>query len=129
MIIINKRTGQPRQPGRFLFMRSETMKALVQDVLSIFSPKSIEPVLVRSGLSHREKASIQPVGIMSVSWATSLEELHDALVQKALAAGAVGYHITNVESHKPGNDEQSVLAATATLYNINDSLAYDDWPL
>lgn len=105
------------------------MKALVQDVLSIFSAKSTEPVLVRTGLSHREKAALQPVGIMSVSWATSLEDLHEALVQKTLAAGAVGYHITNVESHKPGHDEQSVLAATATLYNIDEKQAYDSWPL
>ncbi|WP_380178498.1 DUF1471 domain-containing protein [Kalamiella sp. sgz302252] len=103
------------------------MKALVQDVISIFTAKSIEPILVRSGLSHREKAAITPVGVTEVSWATSLEELHDALVKKALAAGAVGYHITNVESHKPGHDEQSVLAATATLYNIDEKQL--DWPL
>ncbi|MEI2264525.1 DUF1471 domain-containing protein [Erwinia sp. CGal63] len=105
------------------------MKALVQDVLSIFSAKSIEPVLVRPGLSHREKASITPVGVTEVSWATSHEELHDALVKKTLAAGAVGYHITHVESHKPGHDEQSVLAATATLYSVDDKLAQDDWLL
>lgn len=103
------------------------MKALVQDVISIFTAKSIEPILVRSGLSPREKAAITPVGVTEVSWATSLEELHDALVKKALAAGAVGYHITNVESHKPGHDEQSVLAATATLYNIDEKQL--DWPL
>ncbi|HBV38790.1 MAG TPA: DUF1471 domain-containing protein, partial [Erwinia sp.] len=94
-----------------------------------FSAKSTEPVLVRSGLSHREKALLTPFGVTEVSWATSLEDLHDALVQKALAAGAVGYHITHVDSHKPGHDEQSVLAATATLYNINDKPGYDTGPL
>lgn len=105
------------------------MKALVHDVLSIFSAKSIEPVLVRSGLSQREKASIAPFGVTEVSWATSLEDLHDALVQKALAAGAVGYHITHVESHKPGQETQSVLAATATLYNISDRQIVDNGAL
>ncbi|RRZ95531.1 DUF1471 domain-containing protein [Erwinia sp. 198] len=102
------------------------MKALVHDVLSIFSAKSIEPVLVRSGLSQREKALIAPFGVTEVSWATSLEDLHDALVQKALAAGAVGYHITHVESHKPGQEAQPVLAATATLYNISDRQIVDN---
>ncbi|CAM3661684.1 hypothetical protein BS639_01220 [Rouxiella silvae] len=94
------------------------MKNLVNDVLSIFSPQAVKPVLIRSGLSHREIASLQPVGVSSVSWATSVEELNNAFVKKALDAGAVGYHITNVESHKPGNDGQHVMAATATFYNI-----------
>ncbi|MDE1186293.1 MAG: DUF1471 domain-containing protein [Pantoea sp.] len=100
------------------------MKALVNDIISIFTEKTINPVLVRSGLSHREIASIHPVGVTSVSWVTSMEELNDAFVKKALEAGAVGYHITNVDSHKPGNDGQHVMAATATLYHINDKVAY-----
>ena len=95
------------------------MKKLVSDVLAIFSPQTVKPVLIRQGLSYREIASMQPVGVTSVSWATSMEELNDAIVKKALEAGAVGYHITDVESHKPGNDGQHVLAATATLYNLD----------
>ncbi len=31
------------------------MKALVQDVLSIFSHPTVKPVFIRSGLSFREK--------------------------------------------------------------------------
>lgn len=101
------------------------MKNLVNDVLSIFSPQAVKPVFIRAGLSHREMASIQAVGVTTVSWATSEEELNSAFAKKALDAGAVGYHITNVESHKPGNDNQHVMAATATLYNINHKVAYD----
>lgn len=100
------------------------MKALVQDVLSIFSHPIVKPVFIRSGLSFREKNSIQPMGVTSVSWATSMEELNDALLHKALDAGAVGYHITEVESHKQGKDEQYLLAATATLYTLNEKVAY-----
>jgi hypothetical protein len=101
------------------------MKELVQDVLSIFSPKSVNPVLIRAGLSQREIASIQPFGTTSVSWATSMEELNAACAQKAREAGAVGYHITDVESHKPGSDGQPLLAAKATLYNIPDESGND----
>ena len=100
------------------------MKDLVQDVLSIFTPQSVKPVFIRAGLTHQEKNAAQPAGITTVSWATSMEELNDALLHKALDAGAVAYHITGVESHKPGNDAQSLLAATATLYTINEKAAY-----
>ncbi len=31
------------------------MKALVQDLLSIFSPQTVSPVFIRSGLSQEEK--------------------------------------------------------------------------
>lgn len=96
------------------------MKELVQDVLSIFSPQSVNPVLIRAGLSQHEIASLQPFGVTSVSWATSMEELNEAFAHKAREAGAVGYHITDVESHKPGSDGQPLLAAKATLYNIPD---------
>ncbi|MGE9550210.1 DUF1471 domain-containing protein [Erwinia amylovora] len=101
------------------------MKNLVNDVISIFSPQTVKPVVIHAGLTHRELASMQPMGITSVSWVTTMEELNDAFVKKALDAGAVGYHITDVESHKPGNDDQHVLAATATLYNINEKAAYN----
>lgn len=100
------------------------MKGLINDVISIFYPQSVKPVLIRDGLSHREIASLQAVGVTTVSWATSMEELNNAFVKKAQDAGAVGYHITNVESHKPGNDKQRVMAATATFYHINDKVAY-----
>ena len=96
------------------------MKELVQDVLSIFSPQSVSPVLIRTGLSRREIASVQPFAVTSVSWATSMEELNAAFAHKAHEAGAVGYHITDVESHKAGSDGQPLLAAKATLYNIPD---------
>ena len=96
------------------------MKELVQDVLSIFSPQSVNPVLIRSGLTQREIASVQPFAVTSVSWATSMEELNAAFVHKAREAGAVGYHITDVESHKAGSDGQPLLAAKATLYTIPD---------
>ncbi len=95
------------------------MKELVNDVLSIFSRQTVKPVIIRAGLSHHEIASLKPNGLASVSWVTSMEELNDAFVKKALEAGAAAYHITEVESHKPGNDEQHVLAANATLYYIN----------
>lgn len=99
------------------------MKDLVNDVLSIFSPQSVKPVLIRAGLTHREIASMHPVGVTQVSWVTSMEELNDAFVKKAMEAGAAGYHITDVESHKPGNDDQHVLAAKATLYYIAEKAA------
>ena len=54
-----------------------------------------------------------------------MEELNNAFVKKALDAGAAGYHITNVESHKPGKEDQHVMAATATFYHINHKAAYD----
>ncbi|MGP4128420.1 DUF1471 domain-containing protein [Pantoea tagorei] len=96
------------------------MKELVQDVLSIFSPQSVNPVLIRTGLSQREIASVQPFAVTSVSWATSMEELNAAFAHKAHEAGAVGYHITDLESYKAGSDGQPLLAAKATLYNIPD---------
>ena len=92
------------------------MKELVQDVLSIFSPQSVNPVLIRTGLTQREIASVQPFAVTSVSWAT----FNVAFAHKAHEAGAVGYHITDVESHKAGSDGQPLLAAKATLYNIPD---------
>lgn len=52
--------------------------------------------------------------------ATSMEEITDALLRKATEAGAVGYHITHVDSHKPGNDQQHILEATATLYALDE---------
>lgn len=97
------------------------MKELVHDVLSIFSPQSVKPVLIRHGLTQQEIASIQPFGVTSVSWATSMEELSAAFAQKAQEAGAVAYHITDVESHKPGSDGQRLLAANATLYTLPDA--------
>lgn len=96
------------------------MKELVQDVLSIFSPQSVNPVLIRTGLTQREIASVQPFAVASVSWATSMEELNAAFAHKAHEAGAVGYHISDVESHKSGSDGQPLLAAKATLYHIPD---------
>ncbi|MEN3752943.1 YdgH/BhsA/McbA family protein [Mangrovibacter yixingensis] len=101
------------------------MKSLVHDVLSIFKTQAVEAVLIRAGLSHREKSSLQPIGMTSVSWATSMEELNDAFAMKARDAGAVGYHITNVESHKTSCQGHRILAATATLYNINAKMAYE----
>lgn len=101
------------------------MKELVQDVLSIFSPQSVNPVFIRTGLSQREIASVQPFSVTSVSWVTSMEELNAALVNKAREAGAVGYHITDVESHKSGSGEQRFLAGKATLYNIPDASGND----
>jgi len=100
------------------------MKNLVNDIISIFSPQAIKPVVIHTGLSPRELASMQPMGITSVSWVTSMEELNDAFVKKALDAGAVGYHIIDVESHKPGGDGQYLLAARATLYHINDKVTH-----
>lgn len=100
------------------------MKQLINDVISIFTPQSVKPVLIRGDLTHRELSSIHPVGFTSVSWVTSMEELNDAFVQKAVAAGAVGYHITEVESHEPAHDGQHVMAAKATLYHINSKVAY-----
>ncbi len=96
------------------------MKNLVNDVLSIFTPQSVEPVFIRAGLTPQEKSAVHPFGITTVSWATSMEELNDALLHKALDAGAVAYHITDVDAHKPGNDEPSLLTATATLYTIDE---------
>ena len=37
------------------------MKNLVNDIISIFYPKTVTPVLVRTGLSHREIASLAPL--------------------------------------------------------------------
>lgn len=96
------------------------MKALVQDILSIFSPQTVSPVFIHTGLSQDEKNAIKPMGVTTVTWATSMEEITDALLRKATEAGAVGYHITHVDSHKPGNDQQHILEATATLYALDE---------
>lgn len=100
------------------------MKNLVHDVLAIFSHQTVDPVFVRAGLSHREKATLQAIGITTVNWVASMQELNDAFARKTLDAGAVGYHITQVESHKPGNDEQFLLNATATLYKVDAKAAH-----
>ncbi len=44
------------------------MKQLINDVISIFTPQSVKPVLIRGDLTHRELSSIHPVGLTSVSW-------------------------------------------------------------
>ncbi|WHZ42374.1 DUF1471 domain-containing protein [Rahnella bonaserana] len=80
------------------------MKGLVNDVLSIFYPKSVTPTACREAISRCD---------------------NPLRIKKALDAGAVGYHITHVESHKPGKEEQHVMAATATFYHINHKVAYD----
>jgi len=96
------------------------MKALINDVISIFTPQDIQPVLVRSDLSAEEITSLRPVGITRVSWATSMDDLTDAVVKKTVAAGAAAYHISDIESHQPAHDGQQVLAATATLYHSGE---------
>jgi len=95
------------------------MKALVADVLSIFSAKKVVPVFINDELTQQEKEAIHPTGVTTVSWATSMVEINDALLHKARDAGAVGYHISGVESHKTGNNEQRFLSATATLYSVD----------
>ncbi|WP_292968692.1 YdgH/BhsA/McbA-like domain containing protein [Pantoea sp. UBA4549] len=99
------------------------MKALINDVISIFTPQDVQPVLVRADLTPQQIASLRPTSVTSVSWATSMDELTDAVVKKALAAGAAGYHISDVESHEPAHDGHPVLAAKATLYHIGDDIA------
>lgn len=99
------------------------MKALVQDVLSVFSPRNVDVVFVRAGLSPREKELAWPMRTVTVSWVTSAEELNEAFTLKARAMGAVGYHITSVESHKTGKEQQEVMSATATLFNITEQAA------
>lgn len=102
------------------------MKALINDVISIFTPQDIQPVLVRADLTPQQIASLRPTSVTSVtsvSWATSMEDLTDAVVKKTLAAGAAGYHISDVESHEPAHDGHPVLAAKATLYHTGDEIA------
>lgn len=99
------------------------MKALINDVISIFTPQDIQPVLVRADLTPQQIASLHPTSVTSVSWATSMEDLTDAVVKKTLAAGAAGYHISDVESHEPAHDGHPVLAAKATLYHTGDEIA------
>ena len=99
------------------------MKALINDVISIFTPQDVQPVLVRADLTPQQIASLRPTSGTSVSWATSMDELTDAVVKKTLAAGAAGYHISDVESHEPAHDGHPVLAAKATLYHIGDDIA------
>ena len=50
-----------------------------------------------------------------------MEELTDAIVKSGPEPSVI---ITDVESHEPGHDGQHVMAATATLYHINDKVAY-----
>lgn len=99
------------------------MKALINDVISIFTPQDIQPVLVRADLTPQQIASLRPTSVTSVSWATSMEDLTDAVGKKTLAAGAAGYHISDVESHEPAHDGHPVLAAKATLYHTGDEIA------
>jgi len=55
---------------------------------------------------------------------TRLVRFHISNVITSSARVAAGYHITNVESHKPGKEDQYVMAATATFYHINSKAAY-----
>jgi hypothetical protein len=98
--------------------RNYHMKNLVNDVLSIFSETTPTPILVRPDLSKQDKESIKPIGVITVDWATSIMELNEAILHKTNAIGAVGYHITRVDSHKTGVDKQSFISATVTLYSI-----------
>ena len=95
------------------------MKELVADVLSIFSANSVTPVFISHDLTQQERNAIRPTGVTSVNWATSQAEIDAALFNSTQNAGAVGYHITGVESHKTGNTGQHFLSATATLYSID----------
>ena len=85
------------------------MKALIRDVLAIFTRKSHQPVILKAGLSEEEIAALLPVRQFSLGWVTSVEELEREVARQTLEAGAAGYHISDFEQGR-------FIHARATLY-------------
>ncbi|SYO73597.1 Uncharacterised protein [Klebsiella pneumoniae] len=51
------------------------MKALINDVIAVFTRKAHGPVIIKSDLTEEEKAALVPVRTLSVGWVSSVDEL------------------------------------------------------
>lgn len=73
------------------------MKALINDVIAIFTRKPRGPVIIKSGLTDEEKAALVPVRTLSVGWVSSVDELEREVIREALEQSAAAYLISEIE--------------------------------
>lgn len=85
------------------------MKALINDVIAIFTRKPHGPVIVKHGLTEEQKAALVPVYSFSLGWVSSVEALEREVARRACEAGAAGYLISDFEQGR-------FIHARATLF-------------
>lgn len=73
------------------------MKALINDVIAVFTRKAHGPVIIKSDLTEEEKAALVPVRTLSVGWGSSVDELEREVIREALEHGAAAYLISELE--------------------------------
>lgn len=73
------------------------MKALINDIIAIFTRKPHAPVIIKPGLTEEEKAGLVPVRTLSIDWVSSVDELEREVIREALEHGADGYLISKLE--------------------------------
>ena len=73
------------------------MKALINDVIAVFTRKAHGPVIIKSDLTEEEKAALVPVRTLSVGWVSSGDELEREVIREALEHGAAAYLISELE--------------------------------
>lgn len=72
------------------------MKALINDVIAVFTRKAHGPVIIKSDLTE-EEAALVPVRTLSVGWVSSVDELEREVIREALEHGAAAYLISELE--------------------------------
>ncbi|MFG6657396.1 YdgH/BhsA/McbA-like domain containing protein [Scandinavium sp. M-37] len=85
------------------------MKALIRDVIAIFTRRPHGPVMVKHDLTEEDKAALMPVRSFSLGWISSVEELEREVARQACESGAAGYLISDFEQGR-------FIHARATLY-------------
>ena len=85
------------------------MKALINDVIAIFTRKPRTPVIVKHNLTEEEKSALVPVRSFSLGWIKSVEELEREVTREACRSGAAGYLISDFEQGR-------FIHARATLF-------------
>ncbi|WP_455425292.1 DUF1471 domain-containing protein [Dryocola sp. LX212] len=86
------------------------MKALISNVIAIFTRKPRGPVIIKSGLSDEEKAALVPVRTLSVGWVSSVDELEREVIREALEHGAAAYLISELEQARFVHARATLLA-------------------
>lgn len=72
------------------------MKEFINEVIAIFTRKRRGPVIIKSGLTEKEKAALVPVHTISIGWVSSVDELEREVIREALEYGAAGYLISEL---------------------------------
>ncbi|HHL0037074.1 TPA: DUF1471 domain-containing protein [Enterobacter mori] len=85
------------------------MKALINDVIAIFTRKPHGPVIVKPGLTEEQKATLVPVRSFSLGWVSSVEELEREVARETCESGAAGYLISDFQQGR-------FIHARATLF-------------